>query len=67
MTGPAQAQAQRPGPPAQEPIDAPFDQYQRYAITAAIARAMGPTPPRVLDVGGHHLDFWARPRRPSPI
>ncbi len=53
------------GPPAQEPIDAPFDQYQRYAITTAIARAMGgPTPPRVLDVGGHHLDFWFRPRRP---
>ena len=25
----------------QEPIDAPFDQYQRYAITTAIARAMG--------------------------
>jgi hypothetical protein len=53
------------GPPAQEPIDAPFDQYQRYAITTAIARAMGgPTAPRVLDVGGHHLDFWFRPRRP---
>jgi hypothetical protein len=52
-------------PPVQEPIDAPFDQYQRYAITTAIARAMsGPTPPRVLDVGGHHLDFWFRPRRP---
>ena len=50
--------------PAQEPIDAPFDQYQRYAITSAVARAMGPAPPRVLDVGGHHLDFWARPRRP---
>jgi hypothetical protein len=52
-------------PPDQQPIDAPFDQYQRYAITAAIARAMGgPAPPRVLDVGGHHLDFWFRPRRP---
>ena len=25
---------------------------------------MGPAPPRVLDVGGHHLDFWFRPRRP---
>jgi hypothetical protein len=66
----AQARAQvptqspAPGPPAQEPIDAPFDQYQRYAITSAIARAMGRTPPRVLDVGGHHLDFWFRPRRP---
>jgi hypothetical protein len=48
-----------------EPIDAPFDQYQRYAITAAIARAMGgAAPPRVLDVGGHHLDFWFRPQRP---
>jgi hypothetical protein len=52
-------------PPIQETIDAPFDQYQRYAITAAIARAMGgATPPRVLDVGGHHFDFWFRPRRP---
>ena len=51
-------------PPAQDTIDAPFDQYQRYAITAAIARAMGGSPPRVLDVGGHHLDFWFRPRRP---
>jgi hypothetical protein len=51
---------------AQEPLDAPFDQYQRYAITTAIARAMagGGAPPRVLDVGGHHLDFWFRPRRP---
>jgi hypothetical protein len=63
--GPAPAHAQTHAPPAQEPIDAPFDQYQRYAITAAIARAMGRTPPpRVLDVGGHHLDFWFRPRRP---
>jgi hypothetical protein len=52
-------------PPVQAPIDAPFDQYQRYAITTAIARAMGRArPPRVLDVGGHHLDFWFRPRRP---
>ena len=52
-------------PPIQAPIDAPFDQYQRYAITAAIARAMGgTTPPQVLDVGGHHFDFWFRPRRP---
>jgi hypothetical protein len=65
--GPAHAQARThtPAPPAQEPIDAPFDQYQRYAITTAIARAMGGTPaPRILDVGGHHLDFWFRPRRP---
>jgi hypothetical protein len=53
--------------PAQEPLDAPFDQYQRYAITSAIARALaagGSAPPRVLDVGGAHLDFWFRPRRP---
>jgi O-antigen biosynthesis protein len=55
--------------PAQDPLDAPFDQYQRYAIAAAIARAMagnGPDarPPRLLDVGGHHLDLWFRPRRP---
>lgn len=55
----------RPGPPVQDTIEAPFDQYQRYAITTAIARAMGGSaPPRVLDVGGHHLDFWFRPRRP---
>ncbi len=60
MTTPASG-----GAPIQAPIDAPFDQYQRYAITTAIARAMrGATPPRVLDVGGHHLDFWFRPRRP---
>ena len=66
MIRPAQAPIQVPTepPPALEPLDAPFDQYQRYAITTAVARAMGPTPPRVLDVGGHHLDFWARPRRP---
>lgn len=52
-------------PPVQETLDAPFDQFQRYAITTAIARAMGDgAPPRVLDVGGHHLDFWFRPRRP---
>jgi hypothetical protein len=52
-------------PPIQETIEAPFDQYQRYAITAAIARSMGgATAPRVLDVGGHHFDFWFRPRRP---
>ncbi|MEO5824081.1 MAG: class I SAM-dependent methyltransferase [Vicinamibacteraceae bacterium] len=52
-------------PPEQTTLDAPFDQYQRYAITTAIARAMGgAVPPRVLDVGGHHLDFWFRPRRP---
>lgn len=60
MSGPAAA-----APPHQEPIEAPFDQYQRYAITAAIARAMaGAAAPFVLDVGGHHLDFWFRPRRP---
>jgi hypothetical protein len=59
VTAPAPTDA-----PAQEPIDAPFDQYQRYAITTAIARAMGAPAPRVLDVGGHHLDFWFRPRRP---
>jgi hypothetical protein len=62
--GQAPPPADAPSPPAQETIDAPFDQYQRYAITTAIARAMGPAPPRVLDVGGHHLDFWFRPRRP---
>ena len=64
MTPDAPARASAVAPPLQEPIDAPFDQYQRYAITSAIARAMGGPPPRVLDVGGHHLDFWFRPRRP---
>ncbi len=52
--------------PQQTPQDVPFDQYQRYRITAEIARAMGreARAPRVLDVGGHHSDFWGRPRRP---
>lgn len=46
--------------------DMPFDQYQRYRITgdliaaAASERTLG----RVLDVGGHHEDFWGRPHRP---
>jgi hypothetical protein len=56
-----------PPEPLGETIEAPFDQYQRYTITSAVARAMaeGDThAPRVLDVGGHHTDFWGRPRRP---
>jgi hypothetical protein len=55
------------GSPALEPIDAPFDQYQRYRITSAIARALAENAarsPRVLDVGGHHADFWGVPHRP---
>jgi hypothetical protein len=49
------------------PLEIPFDQYQRYRLTARVSRAMatdGGRPPRVLDVGGHHSDFWGRPRRP---
>ena len=47
------------------PIDVPFDQYQRYRLTSSVARAMADRGPvRVLDVGGHHTDFWGRPRRP---
>ena len=42
--------------PVQEPIDAPFDQYQRYAITSAIARALG----------GDGAAARPRRRRPSP-
>jgi SAM-dependent methyltransferase len=52
-----------------DPLDVPFDQYQRYRITADVARtladgAAGAAAPRVLDVGGHHTDPWGRPRRP---
>lgn len=53
--------------PLLEPIDAPFDQYQRYRLTADIASAMEDTagvPPAVLDVGGSHIDFWGRFHRP---
>ena len=61
-----------PPEPLGETIEAPFDQYQRYMITSAVAHAMRDTRaresdargPRVLDVGGHHTDFWGRPRRP---
>jgi hypothetical protein len=61
-----------PPEPLGETIEAPFDQYQRYMITSAVAHAMtdGATArddargPRVLDVGGHHTDFWGRARRP---
>jgi hypothetical protein len=46
-------------------LDAPFDQYQRYRVTADLARAaVAAAAPRVLDVGGHHSDFWGRVRRP---
>lgn len=53
--------------PDLEPLDAPFDQYQRYQLTSDLARAMTTTDggvPSVLDVGGSHLDFWGRPHRP---
>ena len=65
-----------PPEPLGETIEAPFDQYQRYMITSAVAQAMAERDgvtgamcddaraPRVLDVGGHHTDFWGRPRRP---
>jgi hypothetical protein len=55
-----------PGAPALEPADSPFDQFQRYTVAQETARALAATgpPPRVLDVGGHHLDFWSRARRP---
>jgi hypothetical protein len=67
-----------PPEPIGETIEAPFDQYQRYMITSAVAHAMmreanganranaadSSRTLRVLDVGGHHTDFWGRPRRP---
>jgi SAM-dependent methyltransferase len=56
---------QASGPPDQGPLDVPFDQYQRYRVTADLAAAAAAGGPlRVLDVGGHHSDFWGRPRRP---
>lgn len=53
-------------PPEQGPLDVPFDQYQRYRVTADLASAAGNAGGRlrVLDVGGHHSDFWGRVRRP---
>lgn len=54
-------------PPALTPIDAPFDQYQRYRLTSDLVQAMdtpGAAPLSVLDVGGSHIDFWGRPHRP---
>lgn len=53
-------------PPRLEPADAPFDQYERYAVARDVAQAMAAQGglPAVLDVGGHHLDFWSRARRP---
>jgi hypothetical protein len=53
------------GPPEHGPLDVPFDQYQRYRVTADLATAAAAGGPlRVLDVGGHHSDFWGRARRP---
>jgi hypothetical protein len=46
-------------------VEFPFDQYQRYRIVAELAEAArGAGPLRVLDIGGHHADFYGRPRRP---
>jgi SAM-dependent methyltransferase len=56
-------------PPEHGPLDVPFDQYQRYRVTADLIGAAGSgangvAATRVLDVGGHHSDFWGRVRRP---
>ena len=68
LRGPEAAALGGPPEPMGETIEAPFDQYQRYMITSAVAHAMkdpgDARGPRVLDVGGHHSDFWGRPRRP---
>jgi hypothetical protein len=65
-TGASGATPPEQGPPAHGPLDVPFDQYQRYRVTADLARATAAegAAPRVLDVGGHHSDFWGRARRP---
>jgi hypothetical protein len=49
--------------------DIPFDQYQRYRLSADLARASydgrgAPDGFRLLDVGGYHQDFYGRPQRP---
>lgn len=50
------------------PLEVPFDQYQRYRITAEIAIAVAEDASaascRVLDVGGHYHDLEGRARRP---
>jgi SAM-dependent methyltransferase len=62
-------------PPEHGPLDVPFDQYQRYRVTAdlisaaadathGVSGASDAGAARVLDVGGHHSDFWGRVRRP---
>jgi hypothetical protein len=54
-------------PPTLTPIDAPFDQYQRYRLTSDLVQALetsSGSPISVLDVGGSHIDFWGRPHRP---
>jgi hypothetical protein len=58
-----------PGPDADGPFDVPFDQYQRYRITAVLAAAArqshaGGEAPRLLDVGGHFRDMYGGNRRP---
>jgi len=52
-------------PPEHGPLDVPFDQYQRYRVTADLIGAAGSgasgtngvAATRVLDVGDHHSDF----------
>lgn len=48
-------------------VDSPFDQYQRYRIVAELVTAASGEAGRalrVLDVGGHHTDFYGGARRP---
>jgi hypothetical protein len=53
-------------------LSVPFDQYQRYRITALVAEAAaasrqaeaGSGPLRALDVGGHFEDLEGKARRP---
>lgn len=40
------------GEPAIDPLELPFDQYQRYRLVADIVRELQPEGGRVLDVGG---------------
>jgi SAM-dependent methyltransferase len=57
----------RSAEPVVDPLDAPFDQYQRYRLTSDLASAMDAShgrPLSVLDVGGSHIDLQGRPHRP---
>lgn len=51
------------------PLDVPFDQFQRYRVTAEIGHALESAlgldrRPSALDVGGHFVDLYGRPRCP---